>query len=527
MGIPFYFRVIAREFPQILSDQSCKCTSFYVDFNGMVHQAAQRVIKRNTSSPDSIEADICDEAWSYLQETVSNISTPELTLVSICVDGVAPVAKMFQQRKRRYLSLKRWQLEKQTPVWDTNAITPGTAFMTHLQTRLRHHISLANAKDTNLHYELSAADEPGEGEHKIFRKIAETKQDGAVCIYGLDADLIMLSLMANRPGIFLMREQQESPNSYIYLQVDTLRAGILQHVSTKFNWPCSDNSNEVDIVESYLVLCFLLGNDFLPHLVSVSLRKDGHSRLLHAASVSMQTYGMVVRGGQIDMDCILNILKDLHNDESSVIMAINEEYMKKRHWGSSDSSSDGYPLHPDTKDMRTTNAVALAGQKWRQVYYKTCISGKLNDTTVVIQACKQFITGMMWTYAYYKRFPMDYQWYYPYGYAPTLLDLSNYLQVSKADFGDVWVSWKNQAVSFVSEDVQLLTVLPSQSIPIRLRHFVTNPVMGLSHMFPTQYDIKTYLFHKLWECVPVLPPIDIQLVKDMLAKHPPSGLSTS
>ena len=533
MGIPFYFRVITQECHGILSaPPPVKCgsdSSYYVDFNGMIHQAAQRVIKSVTlESVDSadIEERICDETWNYLQECVSVLKPGT---VHICVDGVAPIAKMAQQRKRRYLSLKRHQLEKTAPVWDTNNITPGTAFMAKLQSSIQARIR------NDRGFSLSAADEPGEGEHKIFAKIAAAPITAPVYVYGLDADLIMLSLMAHRPRIYLMRESVDGPADamYTYLDVDKLRIGILTQVIDKYKWTVDPvvihdpfGQEARNTIESYLVLCFLLGNDFLPHITSLSLKKDGHVKLLEAAQT---VKGKIVIDGKINMEALLQVLRDLQKEETDTFLAINTEYLNKRFYGSGVKGGAGgsgatvnadawYPM--EHKDTALATAISLAGQKWRPVYYKHCFNTKINDTKTVMSACRLFMQGILWTYAYYKRNKIDPAWYYPYGYAPSLLDLANTLSVSLAEFDGVLDKWRTtrDALTFVHPDVQLLTVLPPSSVPPLLQKYTTHPAHGLAHLFPVDYPIKTYLCDKLWQCVPVLPPIDIDLVTSMLNK---------
>ena len=527
MGIPFYFRVITLAHPAIISaTRPTACTSYYVDFNGMIHQAAQRVMRMPPSGNSDIEDRICDETWSYLQQCVSEVKPKEC--VKICVDGVAPVAKMNQQRKRRFLSLKRTQLRStdvSAPIWDTNAITPGTDFMKKLQANILANI---NTDATGpVVYSLSAADEPGEGEHKIFADLAEDESTDIHVIHGQDADLIMLSLMSHRTGIYLMRETTDRDNNatggFMYMSVDSLRMGLLQEIVHTYKWPCNKSvlldaygDDAQDVIESYLVACFLLGNDFLPHMTSLSLKHDGHVKIMAAAAKSDK---LLVKSGVIDVDVLSEMLQVLQIEENSVMMSTNDEYLKRRCYNKEDP--DSYPLLDKNKDVKLATAIALAGHaRWRATYYKYCFDSRMNDTSVVMNACDQYLTGIMWTYAYYKRNPKDCMWFYSFGYAPTVLDLANHVQAHKSGIAALPVTWqaKYKTNRFVHPDVQLLSVLPPYSVPAHLREYVTNPAKGCAHLFPKDYRIKTYLFAKLWECVPVLPTIDVGLVTKCLER---------
>ena len=134
--------------------------------------------------------------------------------VFIAFDGVAPIAKLEQQRNRRFKTqfvkqvLDNLGVEKEEIEWSTASITPGTDFMAKL------------AKGTNKYFKdkrfsklkiiVSASDEPGEGEHKIYKYIRDNNhhQQESTAIYGLDADLIMLTLnhLRSADKLYLFRE---------------------------------------------------------------------------------------------------------------------------------------------------------------------------------------------------------------------------------------------------------------------------------------------------------------------------------
>lgn len=148
-------------------------------------------------------------------------------LFFMAIDGVAPRAKMNQQRGRRFRSaqaaadqikqaIAKGEILPTEDRFDSNCITPGTQFMVRLQKELEYFVTDKISNDplwTKVQVILSGHQVPGEGEHKIMDYIRYMKSSSEYnphtrhCLYGLDADLIMLGLCSHEPYFSLLREE--------------------------------------------------------------------------------------------------------------------------------------------------------------------------------------------------------------------------------------------------------------------------------------------------------------------------------
>ncbi|KAI0307366.1 XRN 5'-3' exonuclease N-terminus-domain-containing protein [Multifurca ochricompacta] len=223
--------------------------NLYLDMNGIVHPCTH---PEGKPAPET-EGDMMIEVFKYTERVVNMIRPRKLLFMAI--DGVAPRAKMNQQRSRRFRtaqeahekeearkeSVALWESmgktisedEKNMKPWDSNAITPGTPFMEFLARSLRYWVVQKLNNDpgwkqvrhtvyfvpasswlTNPQLEviISDASVPGEGEHKIMDYIRRQRTNKGHdpnirhVIYGLDADLIMLALATHEPHFRVLRE---------------------------------------------------------------------------------------------------------------------------------------------------------------------------------------------------------------------------------------------------------------------------------------------------------------------------------
>jgi 5'-3' exonuclease len=541
MGIPYYFYSLTQKYNNILSNNKPTGLSLYcIDFNGIIHNVAQDIIKKyakngdtksgdRTVSGDIIEQEIIEGVWERIKYYFDNYKAGKYI---ICADGVAPLAKMFQQRKRRYLNIHKNTLDNVKIIWDTNAITPGTMFMENLNKYINKNITQDRYINKIIY---SGSNECGEGEHKIFNILKEAPKDAKIIIHGLDADLIILSLMSHKENIYLMREMKDPHTNntvFNYLNIKELRKAILCEL--KKDWDInigitdvtdvtdvsSDTDNPLmnnnDLIETYCTACSILGNDFVPHLLTIELKNNGIETLMSATKRAIKINGLLINNGAINHNCLIDIFKDLAKTEDEDIHRICERYIKKR--VPDNKNAPGAPISPSdyyglkNKDP-LISTIYNSPNKWRQEYYRVIFDNNISiDSTVMFNACNNYIKGIYWVYSYYKGNEIDCEWYYPYNYPPTIKDILNHSIANEIPVLDC----END---FVPSYIQLLIVLPKYSVNLlakKHQRYMLDIYSGLFHMYPVKYNIQTFLKTQLWECSPILPLININYIKRVI-----------
>ena len=205
MGIPSYFSFIIKNHGKIIRKlNKAHVHNLYLDSNSIIYDTLR-------NGRENLILNVCLKIEEYIQEI-----RPDHTIM-IAFDGIAPVAKLEQQRNRRYKSAFEKKIKKRVipnycEEWNTSAITPGTEFMVNLNKNIKNYFRGKEQAYNVKNIIVSGSDEVGEGEHKIFQYIRDKNHtDLTTVVYGLDADLIMLCLnhLNIAPKLYLFRETPE------------------------------------------------------------------------------------------------------------------------------------------------------------------------------------------------------------------------------------------------------------------------------------------------------------------------------
>jgi 5'-3' exonuclease len=423
--------------------------------------------------------------------------------VLIAVDGVVPMAKIRQQRLRRFKS--RWMagIEREAgvrkageEVWDTNAITPGTEFMEKLGVGLR---SLAAARPG---WTVSCAAEAGEGEQKVMAWVRCEKEKLAgksVVVYGLDADLIVLSLLAvardvpNVTGWSLLRELAEfeggraDGGAFGSLNIREL-LGIL--VPSAFT--------PADYMLEYACGMSFLGNDFLPHSLSVKMREGGHD-LLCRTLVEIHSEGgrLIGPGEKVVPSVALELVRRwAKHEEQSIADNFDHKYKTRPMPPRNDRERMMIPYERLPLEWREEAAIwnpagLLPG--WREEYRRKWMHG-----ATPLQTARQYVTGLQWIIDYYLGKPISYSWYFPWNVPPLWGDL-------EAELLKGLTAPPEPVTPPVAPQEQLAMVLPMDSWWLVRDPMLMAVPSKLPAYWPKRFGFFSVGRRWLWECEAELP----------------------
>ncbi len=546
---------------------------FLIDANCLIHPVCFKVVAENPDLKDNekLENKMMNAVLDYLDKIIKYVNPKKG--VYLAIDGVAPVAKIKQQRSRRFKSIadkalwdriKKKHSQPLSNYWNNNAVTPGTVFMEKLHNKI---IDWCGKSTTKVIY--SSCFTPAEGEHKLLQFIRDNQKNNinySYVIYGLDADLIFLALSTESNSIYLLREaneinKNESKEVLNYVSIKIMKDSIVNTMSKylieaadgllnadkidektnetdkpvdKFKLYGFDLMDPVRLVNDFIFMCYFLGNDFLPHIPSLDIHQDGIESLIISWSETMNE--MVLDTGKVAY--LLNPKSDLQGKTLKKVnsdflnrfigkLALTEEGVLRENFakGRKRMRCDGSPYEQEifrieNLQFKIEDPIELGSDdpdKWRLRYYKYYWDVEPDEIEEFSQKLvTHYLIGVKWVTQYYFDKCPSWEWYYPFEQPPFISDIAKYLD--KININKMKWDLGKPLKPFM----QLLAVLPPQSnylLPENLRKLVLNPKSSIAFMYPTEFEQDFINKKKHWMAVPRLPPLDFDILKHSYFKY--------
>lgn len=537
MGIPSYFITLLKNNSNILNKFSSKFTAngLYFDSNSIIYDVIKELENRieDPITNELIYKNVCEKLVLYI-----NIVNPR-NEIYISLDGVSPSAKIEQQRQRRYKTqvvrnIKNQINPSERTYFDTNQITPGTEFMDNLCLYITEYFKMRdilNNKHINIILNLSTS--PGEGEHKIYNYIRQnhhvlkTKYNTYKynhLIYGLDSDLIMLSLINYDivSDIYLLREAPHFINKINNKYVP----GILYYID--FNIIKSIITHGIH-QDDYVLVSFIIGNDFIPHNPAFTLRNDGLAVIIDtykktfSKNIGKRNITHIYNNRRtIDHVNLKKLFIELSNIES---VNFKENLERKLNFSNKiqrtsindmtlDDKINFIPKSNVDKEYSIFKHCSNEINK-KKIYYKVCFGNDYNNITPILE---NYLEALYWNFDYYTQNNIDVFWKYNYNHAPFLSDVV----CSMTDFEPTNCFSINTCINIsknpIHPQTQLSYVLPKEShrfLNKNVKKYIDETRPELTHhCLNYDYAFSSYL----WEGHLELNYIDIKQLNDDIIK---------
>jgi 5'-3' exoribonuclease 1 len=496
-------------------------SSLSFDLNGTIHKALNLVLEDKNNigmSEFDIKSKIKEKLQEILITEITRINPRDVLILA--VDGVAPGAKIQQQRSRRE---KSSLVGSEFNIFNRSSITPGTTFMIELDEFIRQMIKNKSIiMPPKVIYSSHLV--PGEGEHKIMDyyrsgEINSMDEDGKFrginVLYGLDTDLIMLSLLSPLPNIYLARESDEG-----VININSLKHELvnLYQISS----------------HDFVVLMFLIGNDFIPHIPSLEGISDAVNIILK--TFQSGSYNITIKNSSgdvvINWSSLRLFLKDLASKEIGLITnIINKKGVNKPETIDLSIRSNGKFYYNDYRTFWYINVLGYRGDsdlidkisqltktKLPNKRYSSLERtkydrrpGKIEDQGITAEQIRDvssaYLTTVAWTYLYYTEgtSSINQDWSYPYTHGPLLHDLST---TSETFTPNGFRKYDGMLTFNVLQ--QLIAVLPLNSsnlLPVELKPLVSYNSI-IRDLYPNGFEIEVINKKFIDKGIAIIPIID-------------------
>jgi 5'-3' exoribonuclease 2 len=341
-------------------------------------------------------------------------------------------------------------------------------------------------------------------------------------VYGLDADLIMLSINHLRfcPELYLYREtphfirslnKRLDPGKLYTLDIGELFARLSQEMNEGKK---PRNNTEQNRAFDYIFMTSLLGNDYIPHNPAFNIRTKGMNYIMETyKSVIVAKGRNLTDGDKIDWKSFRMFIQELASNE--------EDYLKEEY-----KSRDALEKRPfvvredgDHEVIQRMNSIPVYNRvkeqyinpnepMWEERYYRTLFDKERSE---VNEICGSYLEALEWTHRYYTSGCVDWRWSYPYHYAPLFADLVKYIPVFDVRIID------EKPENPVSPLTQLSYVLPKTAhhmLPPKLKMMLYEKV---GNNYSENWEFEWSYCRYFWECHAKMPSFDIDELEKLVS----------
>lgn len=468
MGVPRLFKWICDQYPNVVKTYRTNyinvrtIDNVYIDANAIIHNCAQvvfnygekkRLLYRysNLSFDEKLNL-LYKKTFDKIVEIIEFIVPTKMLYIAI--DGVAPAGKMAQQRQRRFIAVRNTtntDIDEHT--FNPNCITPGTEFMYNLKMYFQFRI-LELVEKKKIQIVFSPSDVPGEGEHKLLDHIRTHTKGEVNAMYGPDGDLFMLALGISCKKMFLVRDNPQEVNITNLIDISFLKRELLKDVRN---------------INDFILMGFLVGNDFLPKIQMFYFLEDGMNFMMEKYKEFKKP---LTFKEEINFKNLFEFCQLLQKDEEKFLLGQIEKAIEMNETTgltNNLTTANSFSTQMKSKFQNKTLLDCYYNENFNYEKYQKLYNEKIqNSENLKYLDMKRLVTdymvGIKWVFEYYlvgfssnsnNNVPFGYD--YKHYYAPLMIDIIN-------NFNFTFIrNFKFKLYQPHLQFQQLLAILPKKS----------------------------------------------------------------
>lgn len=236
--------------------------------------------------------------------------------------------------------------------------------------------------------------------------------------------------------------------------------------------------------------CFMIGNDFLPHIPSLEILEGGIDIILNIYRDIGTIRGHLTKDTEKEITFSKSFLQDFLNSISEYEKNILENKLKNKRIYFPDEILESCVIYNEGNPN-------LDIKKYREEYTNTHFGKNINNV------CFSYLEGLNWVINYYKKSCINWKWYYPYDHAPSASVISTYISTFKLPIYKISVP--------LTPFQQLIAVLPPKSssiLPYPLNELLLMDNSPLKEFCPDKFKIDLSGKKHEYQGVVILPMVD-------------------
>lgn len=543
MGVPGLFGYCLKKFGNriIIKKLKDKIDYLFIDGNGFIYNAVEKVIKetKNIENKETLYNLIYNKT---LELIIKNVEEVKPKILYLTFDGVAPMAKINQQRSRRYktkyeddykTSLKlKYNIKENnySNIWSNVLITPGTSFMNQLNNFFETKFKELNDKQ-EITYIYNGSNNVGEGEHKILNYIRQTKElsNKNIVVHGLDGDLIFLLMLTEikekkNNTIYILRETKTKENIIrSYLKINDLQNNFINEITEIVKKDNEQFIFSINNLIDFIFIFFFIGNDFLPCQRFIDIYGNGINGIINNYIKCIIKYNGIIKikNDEIYFDvlslfyfiqlCTVSEYEEFNrikeNNNKDVYYRI-EKLKRIYNNMSNDYEKELYKFENNGLNISNYQNFNVSFDDYKFEYYKHFTTSIDNQKQIIDNMCYDYLNTLKWNIEYYLFGCKDWLLYYPHKISPFFDDIQNFITTNNFIINNC----KTVINVPIDSNIQLLLCIPKKYLKLYIPEVYKLINIKNGFMFPDNYKMDLTNQMQMHKSIVLIPNININLV---------------